>query len=155
MSLERKFRYRRRLPHIQANVLKVDFVTDKRWELPEPARDIVLECCLYENHKTVELIAAVVMPDHVHLLIKPLSNSDGWPYSLPEIVGRIKSVSSHSIKKLLDRKLPVWQEESFDHALRASEPIGSAIEYIQLNPVEAGLVSQPNEYRWLFVANDR
>ena len=154
MTLERKYRYRRRLPHIQADApLVIDFVTCRRWILPERARDVVFECCLYENGRKADLIAAVVMPDHVHLLLKPARNADGWHYSLPEIMGSLKSAAAHKINRALSRKGPVWQEEFFDHALRASEPLSGAVEYIRNNPVKAGLVSRPKDYRWLFVAD--
>ncbi len=92
MSLARKYRYRRRLPHIQANAVTVDFVTQHRWILPELARDVVFNCCLHENRKTIDLFACVVMPDHVHLLFRALRDEDGWPYSLPEIIKSIKGL---------------------------------------------------------------
>jgi REP element-mobilizing transposase RayT len=47
----------------------------------------------------VELHAAVVMPDHVHLIYSPLRREDGWSSSLPEIMKAIKGRSlSDSIR---------------------------------------------------------
>jgi hypothetical protein len=45
----------------------------------------------------------------------------------------------------------VWQEESFDHVLRSNESFEQKLEYIRQNPVRAGLVSRPEEYRWLWL----
>jgi REP element-mobilizing transposase RayT len=73
--------------------LFVTFNTDRRWQLPPAARDIVLECCLNEHTKKFDLHAAVVMPDHVHLIYSPLRRDDGWSYSLPEIMKAIKGKS--------------------------------------------------------------
>jgi hypothetical protein len=42
----------------------------------------------------------------------------------------------------------VWQEESFDRAMRELEDVRGKIEYILCNPVRAGLVQGP--YRWLW-----
>ena len=46
---------------------------------------------------------------------------------------------------------PVWQEESFDHMLRSNESFEEKLEYIRRNPVRRGLVSKPEDYRWLWL----
>jgi len=45
---------------------------------------------------------------------------------------------------------PVWQEESFDHVIRGDVSLEEKIDYIRQNPVRRGLVSRPEEYRWLW-----
>jgi hypothetical protein len=62
----------------------------------------------------------------------------------------IKSESAHWINKALERKAEVWQEESFDHVLRGDESVASKMAYVLENPVRAGLVKNPVEYRWLW-----
>jgi len=42
----------------------------------------------------------------------------------------------------------VWQDESFDRALRNEESIPDKVDYILGNPVGAGLVQNPLDYRW-------
>jgi REP element-mobilizing transposase RayT len=91
------------------------------------------------------------MPDHVHLLLRPLRNPDGWPYPLVEILQCLKSATAHRINKLLHLCGPVWEEESFDHVLRSDESLKEKCEYIRQNPVRRGLVQEPEEYRWLWV----
>jgi REP element-mobilizing transposase RayT len=91
--MQPKYEYRRRLPHYQKDEhpLFVTFTTNHRWELPPAAKDIVLECCLKENGHQFNLHAAVIMPDHVHLIYSPRRREDGWSYSLPEIMKAIKA----------------------------------------------------------------
>jgi REP element-mobilizing transposase RayT len=89
------------------------------------------------------------MPDHVHLLLTPLLK-DGRTISIPEITQSLKSVSSHRINKALGRHGSVWQEESFDRALRHEEAADAKILYMLGNPVCAGLVANPMDYRWLW-----
>ena len=89
------------------------------------------------------------MPDHVHLLLTPATDDDG-PISIPEIMQAIKGTSAHRINKYLGRKGRVWQDESFDRAMREVENVRGKIEYILGNPVRAGLVRNPLEYRWLW-----
>lgn len=151
-----KYRYRRRLPHLQKADcdLFVSFCTLGRMNLPGPARDLVLAHCLREHHKRIHLHAAVIMPDHVHLLFLPLRDQDGWPFPLVTILQCMKSATAHRINKLLHLNGPVWQEESFDHVLRSDESLEEKCEYMRQNPVRRGLVSSPEQYRWLWVNPD-
>ena len=54
------------------------------------------------------------------------------------------------INRALGRRGKVWEEESFDRALRREESIGDKVDYILGNPVGAGLAANPLEYRWLW-----
>jgi len=72
-----------------------------------------LDCCLKENGNKFDLHAVVVMPNHGHLLLTPLRKSDGWNYSLPEIMRAGKGASARKINVFLGRSGPVWQEEFF------------------------------------------
>jgi REP element-mobilizing transposase RayT len=91
------------------------------------------------------------MPDHVHLMLTPLCDDNG-EISLPEILQEIKGVSAHRINKLLGGNGPVWQEESFDRAMREVENFRGRIDFMMGNPVRAGLVANPHDYLWLWRA---
>ena len=152
MYLDRKYSYRRTLPHILKDnrPVFVTFGTFKRWELPAGARQLVFECCLRERGVTIDLHAVVVMPTHAHLLFTPLRNAEGWLVSLPQVMRLIKGRSAHLLNRFLDRHGPVWQEESFDHVLRSNESLSEKVNYICENPVRAGLVGRQTDYRWLW-----
>jgi REP element-mobilizing transposase RayT len=119
--------------------------------LPEPARDRMLAHCLYDHGKRIQLSAAVVMPNHVHLLFWALRDDSGWPFPLVTIMHSLKSASAHTINKIMGRSGPLWDEESFDHVLRSWESWEEKREYIRQNPVRAGLVRKPEDYRWLWL----
>jgi REP element-mobilizing transposase RayT len=152
-SLKGKYEYRRRLPYYQKNdrALFVTFCAGCLDPLPESVRDIVLRHCLHDHGTKAVIHAAVVMPDHVHLLLTPLRDADGNVYSLVEILQGIKGASAHSLNRALRRSGPVWQEESFDHVLRSVENFEEKLEYIRQNPVRRGLVTAAEDYRWLWV----
>lgn len=99
------------------------------------ARDLVLEHCLYEHGKRIELYVAVIMPEHVPLLFRPLRDLDGWPIPLHKILRSIKGISARDINKALGTSGPVWQDESFDHVVRSHEGLISKADYIRMNPV--------------------
>src|SRR6266850_1223711 len=154
MELKRsKYQYRRNLPHIEKDNRAhfVTFITFKRWVLPAAARDLVLSSCMHLNGKKLTLHAAVVMPEHVHMIFSMLQKPGSGPYSLAEILNPIKGYSAHKINELFDRKGTVWLDESLDHVLRSQEKLEAKIEYLRQNPVRRGLVRDPSRYRWLRV----
>jgi REP element-mobilizing transposase RayT len=148
-----KYQYRRRLPHFQKSdaPLSITFCTGGRLALPEDARDLVLNHCLRDHGVSIDLLAAVVMPDHVHLLLRALRDTEGWPIPSADIMQRLKSATAHRINNLLHQSGPVWQEESFDQVLRSDESLEEKREYIRQNPVKAGLVLRPEDYHWLWL----
>ncbi|MGB0013656.1 MAG: hypothetical protein WBQ03_18755 [Candidatus Sulfotelmatobacter sp.] len=140
-----KYRYRRRLPHLQkADAdLFATFRAGGPLILPFAARDLVFEHCSREGGllpfagegaraaPRVQLHAVVIMPDHVHLLLLPLRDTNGWPHPLVDILQCMKSATAHRINKLLHHSGPVWEEESFDHVLRSDESLKQKAEYIR------------------------
>jgi REP element-mobilizing transposase RayT len=149
----RRYEYRRRLPHYQKDE-RPTFITFRILSgltLSPDARTLALQHCLYDRGRRIHLHAAVIMPDHVHILLMALRDEEGWTFALPEILKAIKGTSARSINKLLGRKGPVWQDESFDHVLRGSESLRETIDYIRQNPVRKGLVQRPEDYPWLWV----
>jgi REP element-mobilizing transposase RayT len=91
----------------------------------------------------------VVMPDHVHMILTPLTDEIGGRiFPLPEIMKAIKGTSSHTINRQLYSHEAIWQEESFDRVVRSSESLDAKIDYILQNPVRAGLVILASEYQW-------
>ncbi len=106
------------------------------------------------NPWTIDLRAVVVMPDHVHLIFVPLMDVEkSEVFSLARITKAIKGTSAHLINRQRGGLGRVWQEESFERVLRVSEKLDEKIAYILDNPVRKGLVSSPEQYRWLWVVS--
>jgi len=90
------------------------------------------------------------MPEHVHLICTPFRDETGELVPLYRILQKIKSFTAHEINAVLKRSGPVWQDESFDHALRKEETLAAKVEYLKKNPVRRGFVKKPEEYKWLW-----
>jgi len=142
--------YRRNLPHIEKDGASyfVNFSTRNDFVLPERARTLVFDHCLFENGRKVQMHAFVVMPDHVHMLFTPLFDEQGEPFTLAKIMNGIKGSSSHSVNKLLGRKGTLWEAESFDRIPRSDADFEYRMIYIVQNPIAAGLAKGPDDYRW-------
>jgi len=83
------------------------------------------------------------MPDHLHLLIKGLSDvSNGLKF-----ISRAKQFSGYYYKQRYQRTL--WQRYGYEHVLRDDEDTRRVARYIFENPLRAGLVASPQNYPFL------
>ena len=90
-----------------------------------------------------KLHAWVVMPNHVHALLTPIT---GW--ELGEILHSWKSYTATECNKMLCRNGEFWQTETFDRFIRDEKHYYNAIAYIENNPVKAGLCKNPEDWPW-------
>jgi REP element-mobilizing transposase RayT len=86
------------------------------------------------------LLCWVLMPDHWHGLIE-LGEA-----SLPRVVNRFKSTTSHSAKTIVRGAYAIWERGCQDRAIRRDEDLVAAARYLVLNPVRAGLVTRVGDY---------
>ena len=91
-------------------------------------------CLLHFDGKRYDIDAFVLMPNHVHLLIKPAPRHD-----LATFLQAIKGVSANRSNQLLGRKSRFWIYESYDHIVRDATELTAFPNYIAANPVKAGL----------------
>jgi len=157
MPLARMYEYRRMVPHYlkAGSAVFITFCKNYRGEpFSAEARDAILQCILKGNNYRFRLHAAVVMPEHVHLLLTPLCDEERWVFGLPAILKSLKGASARAVNKVQASSGPVWQEESFDHVIRSQESLGDKLEYIRQNPVRRGQVQKPEDYRWLWIEQE-
>jgi type I restriction enzyme R subunit/putative DNA methylase len=102
---------------------------------------IVVDCILHGDGAKHRALAWCVMPNHVHLLLQVLP---GFP--LERIVGAIKAFSSRSINPLLNRGGALWMPDYFDRFVRDDRHFANEVEYIEHNPVIAGLCGKPEHW---------
>jgi len=142
-------------------------------ELPRERRDPELRrrlekwldpgrgCCALRDPRTAEcvvetwkrfaperydLIAWVVMPNHVHVLIRV---REGW--QLGRIVQSWKSYTGRRIKDAdLGRHLSkgAWMRDYWDRYVRNEAHFAAIVDYIHRNPVKAGLAARPEDWLW-------
>jgi putative transposase len=86
------------------------------------------------------LSAYCVMPDHVHLLVKGLSDNS----HLRQFVQSAKRSTGQSFARRAGHGL--WQEGYYDRVVRPEESLLHMARYILENPVRAGLVETPRDY---------
>jgi REP element-mobilizing transposase RayT len=142
--------YRRNLPHWypRGKALFITWLLHRSIETahclarPEIAQ-IVVETLFYgeKSQRQYDLYAWVAMSNHVHILVQPLVEPAVFLKS-------VKGFTARQANCVLNRTGPFWQREFFDHWLRGEVEIEETVAYIQANPVRAGLVERPEEFRW-------
>jgi 1-hydroxy-2-methyl-2-(E)-butenyl 4-diphosphate synthase len=76
-----------------------------------------------------ELLAWSVMPNHVHVVVRPAAD-----HELDGIVHSWKSFSAKKANALLGRRGSFWQEEYYDHIVRDGEDFKHQMKYVLDNP---------------------
>ena len=148
-----------------------------------PIANKVIEAWTYFDSKRYDLVAYVVMPNHVHVLIKTYEGFElgktiwSWKRHVSKFVFENEEYSrvfEESMEKafmgVLDSRAPkskqrflkpasecgapgknnkgLWQREYWDRFIRDENHFKNAIEYIHMNPVKAGLVKHPEDWKW-------
>jgi REP element-mobilizing transposase RayT len=85
-----------------------------------------------EESGDLTMLAATVMPEHVHLLF-----TLGRRISLSQVHAKYKAKT----KRGLSEDGLAWQDNFFDHRLREQVPLERFARYIFLNPYAKGIVS--------------
>ena len=92
---------------------------------------------------TVEILAYVFMPDHLHALVTGTTEaSDSKRYA--EV---FRQRSSFHVRRVKRERL--WQEGYFDRVLRAEEDTVDVVRYLIANPLRAGLCTDVREYPFI------
>ena len=76
-----------------------------------------------------ELDEYVIMPNHVHVLVKPMARQ-----RLMDILHSWKSFTANQINQRLGRTGQLWQHESYDHIVRHESAMEAIRRYIRENP---------------------
>ena len=88
----------------------------------------------------VEPLAWVVMPDHLHWLIRLRIGS------LEQLMQSLKSRSAIAINIECNTGGPVWQKGYHDRAVRQEEDLRAMARYVVANPLRAGLVERIGDH---------
>jgi REP element-mobilizing transposase RayT len=141
---------RRNLPHLEVPraTYFVIFRCRSSADLSAQARDLVMAAIVECDQASIDLDAAVIMPDHAHLIFRLIQ-----PYELSQVLQPIKGGLARRINQMLKSNGAVWSDESFDHIIRHAAELEEKLEYIRQNPVKRGLVNHTDGYQWLFIKN--
>jgi putative transposase len=87
--------------------------------------------------------AYTLMSNHYHLIATPRSET-----ALAETMRRANWSYSRYFNRKYRRTGPLWNERPRVIVLEDERQWFTCLRYVEFNPVRAGLVNQPDEYRW-------
>lgn len=99
---------------------------------------IVSDAIRHFDGQRYRLIAWCVMPNHVHVVIRPIQGN-----KLSAILHSWKSFSAHRANAVLGLSSRFWQREYFDHLVRSEASLARIVRYVVQNPAKAGLRDWP------------
>ena len=137
--------YKRRLPHLRLEG-SVYFITwrlhPSQSELNSEDRDIITRAVKHFDGDRYDLLAYVVMHDHVHVLVKPAEKC-----GLAQLVHSWKSFTANRLQHQCNRRKCVWQDEYFDRIVRDEAELLEKAQYIINNPFKVW--PDIEEYQWV------
>jgi len=137
--------YRRRLPHWRLYG-SIYFITwrlhPSQHELDPEERSAITRAIKHFDNDRYNLLAFVVMHDHVHVLVKIAER-----YSLTHLVHPWKSFTANHLQRQFNRQKSVWQDEYFDRIVRDEAELLEKAQYIINNPFKVW--SDLEEYQWV------
>ncbi len=121
--------------------------------------EIVQNAFLHFAGERYTLLAFVVMPSHHHWLFLPdenwsrevveRSHHSGRPWTPREIISHsLQSFTATMCNRVRGDTGTYWQSETFDHWARDEAEMFRIIDYIECNPVKAGLADRPEDWLW-------
>ena len=90
-----------------------------------------------------KVIAYVILPDHIHCIIKPKNISD---YS--NIIKSFKYSFGKEFRNKHGRYGKVWQNRFWEHTIRNEKDLNNHLNYIHYNPVKHNLCNSVKEWRY-------
>lgn len=105
--------------------------------LKQPAlREIVNNALLHFDGDRYDMHGFAVMPNHVHLAVRPLGE-----WQPEELLQSWKGFTARSINKQLNRSGQVWQHDAWNRLVRNDEHWFRVMRYVIRNPTKAKLWS--------------
>ena len=94
-----------------------------------------------ETENYIEWICIVVMPDHLHTVLKLEEGR-----RLSKVLHSLKRFTAYEINEHLSRLGSFWQRGYTDWGIRDEDALNKIIHYCYMNPVRAGLVASARDY---------
>lgn len=109
-----------------------------------------------QDRHPFEMIAIVLLPDHLHMLWSLPLNDTKYSARLNWIKGYFTrewllnggGEQSQERSRILERRRGVWQRRFWEHSIRDEVDLENHANYIHYNPVKHGYVKAPCQWEW-------
>ena len=99
-----------------------------------------------------EMLAIVVLPDHLHCLWKlpagDADNANRWAQIKSGFSRRLPCGEWRSQRRIATRERGIWQRRYWEHLIRDEDDFRHHLDYIHFNPVKHGHVPMAADWRY-------
>ena len=123
----------------------------------------------YQNKYRFDILAYVIMPTHFHWIVKTnikfgsISDimRDIKKYSAKQILEQLSKDNNNNLLSYFEKQAAdikgqdhkIWEKRFDDQVIRNEKMLWIKLRYIHNNPVKAGLVSKPENYKYCSAVN--
>lgn len=126
----------------------------KLFQEDQPKRILLGQLNTQLTRVSAKCVGFVIMPDHVHALLWCEETNQ-----LSSLMQHWKRLSSHAIRTWYRIQRPkyfqvaqemkrVWTPKYYDYPIDTESKVNEKLEYMHLNPVRTGLVSNITDWKW-------
>lgn len=105
-------------------------------------RHVIIENLKHNNNVFVEIIAYCIMPTHIHLILKQTADN-----GITKFMGKILNSYSKYFNIKHQRTGPLWASNFKNVLVSDNIQLLHLTRYVHLNPVSAGLIKKPDEWK--------
>ena len=92
----------------------------------------------------VRVHAYCLMTNHVHLVLRPGDDTS----SIAQLMKRLAARQTRKVNRLEKRSGTLWESRYRSSPIDTDAYLLACTRYVELNPVRAGMVAAPLDYRW-------
>jgi putative transposase len=98
----------------------------------------------WKDKLSCKVYSYCLMTNHVHLIIDPGEEEN----NLSKLMKRIAGRQTRLVNKVEKRTGSLWEGRYKSSPISTNEYLLACCRYVEMNPVRAGMVDEPGEYRW-------
>jgi len=132
------------------SIVFITIVTYNRKKILLENVDLLRNSIKFSPYK-FDILAGAIMPDHLHILIKPNNMSElskiisSIKYGFSKFLPKDKNLSQSKISK---GEKGIWQRRFYDHIIRDEEDYYKHLDYIHYNPIKHGYVKTAKNWEY-------
>jgi len=124
----------------------LDFAKTGPKYLAEPKiASMICEAIEYRDPIYYDLVCYTIMSNHIHMVV---IDTKDYLYNAMQ---SLKGYTAREANKILGRKGSFWQVEYYDHLIRDKNDFVYHVNYTLNNPVQAGLVSKWENWKYTYM----
>lgn len=98
----------------------------------------------WKNELGCKIYAYCLMTNHIHLIVNPSKDIENLALLMKRVSGR----QTRYVNKMEGRSGTLWEGRYKSSPIKMNEYLLTCCRYVELNPVRAKIVDDPEKYKW-------